>query len=139
MGSDAIGALRHVRYPAGRKAFTLFEILIASMVMAVGAGSIFRIFFGVINASGYISARFEADRIIDAKIWDAKALVREKNIIGTYSESDSTGKRPVFESAVSLERLGPLSGLYKLDVTVSWKDGAKGASCGRSMYIRQVR
>ncbi len=119
----------------GNKGFTLLEVMVAASVLAAGMLAVFESFFGSLDAyNGYVHYLNIAPWA-DEKIWEAQA---QAAAFGPASRVSSAGvltlRKKDFTWSLSCDTDEASSGLYKLQLTVFWKEKKKTLNLLRSAY-----
>lgn len=117
------------------KAFTLLEVLLAAVVLAVGMSYIIPIFFSSAGATRHLGNRMKVIRLLDERIWDAKKYLLENPQTSEYrDEREFFSSFPVFVTThLRLEEDFP--GLYELDITASWEEQNAPKTLKRSLLM----
>jgi prepilin-type N-terminal cleavage/methylation domain-containing protein len=69
--------LRPIGRSSGHCGFTLIEVILSIMILALGIVSVQRVFMGSLSALSVVENWSEAERLLDAEIWDLKREVLE--------------------------------------------------------------
>jgi prepilin-type N-terminal cleavage/methylation domain-containing protein len=120
-----------------KKAFTLFEVLVAVAILAVGISQVFRIFFSSLSAIQYMHNRSCANLALDRKIWDLEKRINQKGVSGQYTETKLEGDNPTFSFVSTASKLSGFGSIYRLDLKASWNEAGKDVSLRRVTYIRK--
>lgn len=131
------------RGSVAQRGFTLVEILIALVVMAIGIFSVARLFPAgargqvqnrlTMGASDYAQEKIEYLRGLS---WSDTCLTAGRHPAASATESCGAGQwqRYWFVTAMS----SPMDNIKKIDVTVSWSGaGLHGRSYTTTTYVRQ--
>ena len=122
-------------------AFTLVEVLLALSIIAVGLVALLHLLASSILTLDSANCLSQATLIADAKVVEATAAdgMRARTETGAAA---SQGGETVFEwrvttSEADIEQLEEidLSGLHRVDVTVSWNEGQRQKQLRLSRYI----
>lgn len=123
--------------------FSLVEVLIALIVMAIGIFSVARMFpVGARNqvqdrltvgANDYVQEKIEYLRGLS---WSSADLTEGRHPSGTATESCGSGRWQRFYVVTTMA--SPLDNLKKVDVTVTWSGaGVQGRSVTMTTYVRR--
>ena len=117
------------------KGFTLLEVMVASSVLALGILMIFESFFSSLDAYNGYFHYLNVCPWADEKIWEAQTQVAA---LGPSAHVDSSGvltlRKKDFNWSLTCDTGEAASGLYKLQLTVSWKEKKKTINLLRSAY-----
>lgn len=128
---------------ARERGFSLVEVLIALIVMAIGIFSVARMFPAgargqvqdrlTIGANDYVQEKLEYLRGLT---WSDANLTEGRHPAGTATESCGSGRWQRFYVVTTMA--SPLDNLKKVDVTVTWSGaGVAGRSVTSSTYVRR--
>lgn len=121
-----------------KRGFTLIEVMVATAVLAFGVVLVFEAFFVSMNSHATYTRYMTAGTWMHERIWEAQdALMRQ----GPAALSDSSGQLVLdgkpFEWQQRLKEIDGESGLYGVDLDVSWTQGARRQRLMRTAYIFQ--
>lgn len=121
---------------ADQKAFTLLEVLLAAVVLAVGISYITPIFFRSADSTTYLGNRTKVVRFMDESIWEAKAyLLRNPQTHEYRTETEfSAGNIPV-EVNTHMRLKDGYNELYKLDIVATWRERGSSKHLLRSVLM----
>lgn len=128
---------------ARERGFSLVEVLIALIVMAVGIFAVARMFPAgargqvqdrlTLGANDYVQEKVEYLRGLT---WSATDLTDGRHPAGTATESCGNGRWQRFYVVTTMA--SPLDNLKKVDVTVTWSGaGVSGRSVTTTTYVRR--
>lgn len=128
---------------ARERGFSLVEVLIALIVMAVGIFAVARMFPAgargqvqdrlTLGANDYVQEKVEYLRGLS---WSATDLTDGRHPAGTATESCGNGRWQRFYVVTTMA--SPLDNLKKVDVTVTWSGaGVSGRSVATTTYVRR--
>lgn len=123
--------------------FSLVEVLIALIVMAVGIFAVARMFPDgargqqqdrmTLGANDYVQEKVEYLRGL---AWSATDLTEGRHPAGTATESCGSGRWQRFYVVTTMA--SPLDNLKKVDVTVTWTGaGVSGRAVTTTTYVRR--
>jgi prepilin-type N-terminal cleavage/methylation domain-containing protein len=135
-GNDPVKLNR--RLNLRRTGFTFLEILMAISILSIGAVYILRCFFTSASAMKYVNNRAKADLVISEKMWETKNYIDKNNIDNEYVNIQSVNANPVFNYTVRVNKIPVFLNLYSMDLTLSWKEGAKEIVLRHSAYVRRA-
>lgn len=130
--------------PASREhGFSLVEVLIALIVMAIGIFAVARMFPD--GARGQVQDRLTlgANDYVQEKVeylrglaWSSADLTEGRHPAGSATESCGSGRWQRFYVVTTMA--SPLDNLKKVDVTVTWSGaGTLGRSVTSTTYVRR--
>ena len=121
----------------GRRGFTLIEVILSIMILALGIVSVQRVFIGSLPALSVIENWSQAERLLEEKIWGLEREVRERgkkfrkrNDSGLILGSDRT-----FQYDMSLREMSPDAHLMEAKAVISWGKQGVGHSIKRTFYL----
>lgn len=125
------------------RGFSMVEVLIALIIMAVGIFSVARMFPAgargqlqdrlTIGANDYVQEKVEYLRGLT---WSSPDLTEGRHPAGTATESIGNGRWQRFYVVTTMA--SPLDNLKKVDVTVTWSGaGVQDRSVTSTTYVRR--
>ena len=132
-----MGILASANRSWGRRGFTLIEVILSIMILALGIVSVQRVFIGSLPALSVIENWSQAERLLEEKIWGLGREVRERgkkfrkrNDSGLILGSDRT-----FQYDMSLREMSPDAHLMEAKAVISWGKQGVGHSIKRTFYL----
>ena len=132
-----MGILASANRSWGRRGFTLIEVILSIMILALGIVSVQRVFIGSLPALSVIENWSQAERLLEEKIWGLEREVRERgkkfrkrNDSGLILGSDRT-----FQYDMSLREMSPDAHLMEAKAVISWGKQGVGHSIKRTFYL----
>lgn len=118
------------------KGFTLVELMVTVAVLAFGIVSIYEALFVSVDVFGYYTNYLETQDWMSEKIVQVQDQLTEARIF----EADKDAGRFVrgnktFDWTMMVNPVDEEEGLYKIDLTLSWKQGSKDIHISRSAYL----
>ena len=117
-----------------RKGMTLVEIMVAVAILSCGLVPIFQALLVSVNAFGASTHYLNLHAWMDEKIWDMKDEVTRGSISTAELGGRVTLANKEFDWSVSTNLIDGDEELYRLCLTVSWKEGGKKKSLTRTAY-----
>ena len=120
----------------GSRGFTLIEVMVATAVLAFGTVMVFEAFF--VSANTYASY----ERYLKASAWMPQKLWEVEQAVMQYGDAASlepegrvvlSGKQ--FDWKMTSESMDEESGLYRILLEVSWKQGVRRPRLLRGAYV----
>lgn len=122
---------------AGQKGMTLFEVLVAVVILSTGLVVLYRPFLTGLDAIYDSEARIQANRLLRNEIWSLQEqAMRTKKLPleGAQVRTLSAGNK-AYEYSVSWKPFDADKRLYKVYAAMSWKTGAKKRTYYRAAYV----
>ena len=120
--------------PTGNKGYTLFEVLFAVAIFALGSAVVFPVFLKSTDLLISINRRFDA--VLLADNWLAKTQA-ELQSSGKLKEGGQRGRWQTsgqnYDYSIEIKSLNRLDSLYKIDLNMEWHDFRKN-KLERSFY-----
>lgn len=135
--------MRHCTGTSRERGFSMVEVMIALIVMAIGIFSVARMFPAgargqvqdrlTIGANDYVQEKVEYLRGLT---WSSPDLTDGRHPAGTATESCGNGRWQRFYVVTTMA--SPLDNLKKVDVTVTWSGaGVSDRSVTSTTYVRR--
>ncbi|MDP8265936.1 MAG: hypothetical protein P9M07_03215 [Candidatus Aceula meridiana] len=123
-----------------RCGISFVEVMTTVVVLSFGLVGIYRAFFTSLDYLNHASYRLHAANFLHNKI---ELIQRNFQMSNTTNLKDGRDVYPVlinnrkvdFDYESSVENVGSLDGIYKLNVSVSWREGKRDIRISRSVYI----
>lgn len=119
----------------GNKGFTLLEVMIATVVLSLGATLIYESFFISVDSFDYYSTLFKTIPWMDEKIWqtqDSLARLGPNAQLETGGELNSGSKDILWN--LTYNPIDESGSLFQVNLTLSWPQGRKTIRLSRSAY-----
>lgn len=129
--------LGSTRRSSGCRGFTLIEVILSIIILAVGIVSVQRVFMGALSALSVIENWSQAERLLAEKVWEIGREVREKGK-KFQKRKDSgllLGSDRVYQYNMSIRELGPDANLMEAKAIVFWGNQGPGRSIKRTLYL----
>jgi prepilin-type N-terminal cleavage/methylation domain-containing protein len=122
-----------------KRAFTLIEVMLAAMVLALGAVLIHEAFFTCVDTFNYCYDYFSVAGWLNEKIWqiqqDFKQLGPTANPI---SQGEFRYRNKDFLWDLTYSLAFGASDLYEINAAVSWKEGPRNIRISRTAFAKYV-
>jgi prepilin-type N-terminal cleavage/methylation domain-containing protein len=119
----------------GVTGFTLIEIMVTTAVLSVGLVFLYESFFVTLDAFSYYSHSLAVGPWMNEKVWEVQdALVHNAGgaPIGTSGELKTPER--TFQWSLSYGLINEEQKLYKIGLTLGWKEGRKQFNLTRAAY-----
>ena len=118
------------------KGFTLVEVIMTGAILAFGIVSIYEALFVSMDVYGYYTHYLNTQDWISEKIWEVQS---ELTNLGTITAEQTSGKivrdHKSYDWLMAVVSLDETQGLYRVKVTLSWREGSKTVSTTRETYL----
>ncbi|MCK5392983.1 MAG: type II secretion system protein [Candidatus Omnitrophica bacterium] len=118
-----------------KRSFTLIEVMLSTVVLALGIVVIYESFFRSLDLFGYYNNYLNVASSADEIIWNAQ---NELNLFGPTAVFANKGvisqNNKDFNWNLFYESINPENNLYKIDLFFSWKEGSKDVKLLRTEY-----
>ena len=121
--------------PIGSKGFTLIEVMIATAILSFGLVLIYQAFFISLDTFNYYLNHLNAQLWLDEKIWQVQDDFRRYKVFSPTKIGDEfiMGSKD-FNWQMGYSSIKPEE-LYKVGLTVSWKQGSRRINLLREAYV----
>ena len=119
------------------KGFTLIEVILSIMILALGIVSVQRVFLRSLSFLTVIENYGQAERLLEEKIWDLGNEVRSQGskFRKEHDSGSLLGSDRVFQYDMNLHEIGPDGNLMEVDAVVSWDRRGMNRSIKRTFYL----
>ncbi|MBI5416015.1 MAG: prepilin-type N-terminal cleavage/methylation domain-containing protein [Candidatus Omnitrophica bacterium] len=117
-----------------RRGFTLVEVMVATVILALGTVWISQSFFIVLNSYNYCARYLGVVAWANEKMWESQDNLRRfgpSAVMGSSGEFTQEKKNVAW--FLSYTPVGE-NDLYKIDLELSWKEGPRNSKLQRSAY-----
>lgn len=116
------------------KGFTLIEVMVATAVLSLGVVFISETLFRSLDAFHYCYNYLNLAAQMDEKIWQAQEGLTRLGQIPPEGESALSLGKQKFPFQLSYALLNAEESLYRIDLLVSWQEGARRIRLSRAAY-----
>jgi len=120
------------------KGFTLVEVLISAVILAVGLVVIFEVFLTSLDIVSLFDNRMNAQMYLDEKIWQLQSSLDQQS--GLFIPSKQSGKvvlgQKEFNWQLDLELVDLTQELFKVNGQMNWTEGKKNRSSKRQTVVK---
>jgi prepilin-type N-terminal cleavage/methylation domain-containing protein len=126
-------AIRH----GSRKGFTLIEVILSIMILALGIISVQRVFIGTLSALSVIENWSQAERLLEEKIWSLGREVREQGRKFKKRQDSGMllGLDRTYQYEVSIREISSDANLMEAQAAVFWGKQGVSRSIKRTFYL----
>ena len=109
-------------------------------ILSCGIMLVYKSFFISLNHIQHVTNRLIASNLIDKRFSDIEMVLKSQGVL-ILSAGPETQKVTVLNKEVDFHfdttftGIGTLKGLYEVNMTISWREGAKQVSMMRSAYL----
>ena len=124
------------------RGFTFIEIMVTLVVLTGGVAIILKSFMATIDQMNHLTNRLNANIILENKMASLQHQLRVYETLPFELEpvdNSSRGKPIHFEPKMNLSGVGDFKDIFKLDLTVSWKEQGRDLHLSRSAYLSNFR
>ena len=121
----------------GTKAFTLIEVMGATCILALGTVLIYQALFIASDSLNYYSNYLNVASLANEKVWQAQDSLAHFCDINDIETNGVFVNNRHFSWNLSYEQRGgqkDVGKLFRIDLTVIWREGNRAVSITRSAY-----
>ena len=121
----------------GRKGFTLIEVILSIVILAVGIISVQRVFIGSLSALSVIENWDQAEALMEGKIWEIERGVKEGKgaLPPLQSGGVLLGKIRTYQYNLNVRGMDPESNFMEAKISVFWEISGMRHSINRVFYL----
>jgi prepilin-type N-terminal cleavage/methylation domain-containing protein len=120
-----------------KKAFTLIEVMLATMVLSLGAVLIHEVFFKSLDTHNYCHNYFSVGYWMDEKIWNVQDSLKQSGpLVSVERNGKFNSGNKDFAWNLSYDLACDAQDLYKIVLDVSWKEGSRGINLSRVAFAK---
>ncbi len=125
-----------------RRAFTFVEVMVTLTILSAGIIVIFKSLFYSLDQIHAMSSRLYADMLLESRSGEVERLLRVYNALPlelNRAQTIDTGNKKIdFKEQMSFEDVEGLIDVFRMDLSVSWKEGSRDMKLSRSSYLLDV-
>ena len=131
--SNAVTASRSV----ARKGFTLIEVILSIMILALGIVSVQRVLLNSLSALSVIENWSQAQGLLENKIWEIEREIQEKGRKFQKRRENALllGSNRVYQYDLSIREISPDAGLLEASAVIFWGRQGVGHAIKRTFYL----
>ena len=119
----------------GNRGFTLIEVMVATVILSLGAVMVYQAFFIAADSYNYCLDYLGIAAWMDDKIFEVQeALSRFGALGGITTSGVLTSRNREFSWDILQELIGQPPDLYRLRLTVTWQEGRRKVNLSREAY-----
>jgi prepilin-type N-terminal cleavage/methylation domain-containing protein len=118
----------------GNRGFTFLEVMVAAAVLALGTVLIYEAFFISLNSYNYYVDYLNVASWANDKIWQAELKLLQAGSASTQEAGEFRENNKVFSWNLNYGLLDEQTGLYSIDLFLSWKTGKREFVLSRNTY-----
>ena len=120
-----------------KNGFTLIEVMVATVILALGTVYLSESFFISLDSYNYCSRYLQVLSLADEKVWEAQESLTEQGPAAVLNNTGSfIEKGRNFTWYLAYAPVDADGSLYKVDFEMSWQEGSRKAKIQRSTYAR---
>ncbi len=120
------------------KAFTLVEVLVSAVILAVGLVIIFEVFLTSLDIVNLFNNRLNAQLFLDEKIWQLQSSLDQTS--GMFIPSKQSGVVSIgarnFNWQLNMELVDLTQETFKVTAKVDWTEGQKQRNIKRQTIVK---
>ena len=118
------------------KGFTLVEVMVTVAILAFGIVTIHEALFISMDTFGFYTNYLDTQDWINEKISEVQNRLTKAQILEPGKTSGQVVRGPkTFNWSMIISEVNEDQGLYKIDLTLSWKQGSKRVKTSRVAYL----
>ena len=124
--------------PRGRNGFTLVELILSMVILAVGIVSVQRVFLNSFSTLSVIERSSQAERLLEGKMWELgrEVLEKGKKFQKRQDSGMLLGDDRTYQYNITLREIDPDAYLLEAIASISWGRPGPGRSMKRTFYLR---
>ena len=125
-----------IRFSKRSKGFTLIEVMVTVAILAFGIVTIYEALFISMDAFGFYTNYLNTQDWGNEKIVEVQGQLTQMQILEPGEVSGQIVRdHKTFDWSMTISPVNEELGLYKIDLTLSWKQGSKTVSSSRAAYL----
>lgn len=118
------------------KSFTLVELIVTVAILSFGIVSIYEAFFVSVDVFGYYTNYLNTQDWVNEKISETESsLMQSQTLKIGQTSGQITRDHKTFDWVMTVDQKNEEQGLYRVNVTLSWREGGKTAKTSRTAYL----
>jgi prepilin-type N-terminal cleavage/methylation domain-containing protein len=127
---------QHVQSLKNTKGFTLIEMIVTVGILAFGMVTIYEALFISMDAFGFYSNYLNTQDWIDQKISETQnELMLAQVLEDGVTSGQVVRSHKTFHWTMTVNPVNEAQRLYKVDVTLAWKQGSKNVRTSRTAFL----
>ncbi|MFH1791783.1 MAG: prepilin-type N-terminal cleavage/methylation domain-containing protein [Candidatus Omnitrophota bacterium] len=120
------------------RGLTMIEVLVALSVVTIGLVVVLQVFLKSLSTLKYVNNRLKSVFIVEDAERRLQDVLNRKAAARQYYNEETIGSDPAFTVKTTLKKIGQYGDLYNAEIDVTWREGARGITVRRSMYIEKT-
>ncbi|MBU1913265.1 MAG: prepilin-type N-terminal cleavage/methylation domain-containing protein [Candidatus Omnitrophica bacterium] len=122
-----------------KQAFTLIEVMLATMVLSLGAVLIHEAFFKSLDTYNYCHNYFSVGYWLNEKMWSVQDSLRQSGpLVNVARGGKFKAGNKDFTWNLSYDLAYDTEDLYKIVLDVSWQEGSRDIHVSRAAFAKYV-
>jgi len=118
-----------------KRGFTFVEVLITTVILALGSVLIYSSFFISLDAFQHYFNYLNVSSWADEKIWIAQDELARFGIQAKIDpEGQLINRNENFKWNLTYDSIDQINGLYRIELVISWREGRRSGRLLRSAY-----
>lgn len=122
-----------------RRGFTFIEVMVTLIILASGITMIFKTYFIALDQMTYLTTRLYALMILDNRVSQIERTLRAYKTLPVQLEKmdsvDMGNQQVDFKESMSISAVDEYVEIFKLDLSIAWKQGSREIALSRSSYL----
>jgi type II secretion system protein I len=120
-----------------KKGFTLIEVLLSVVILAVGIVAVQKVFIGSLSALSVIENWDQAEWLLQNKIWETERRLQEKpkSFPSVPRYEVLLGKHRAYQYDLNIRSISPDNNLLEAEAKISWENRGIRRSISRVFYL----
>ena len=142
MISQIGNSARANRRPLNTRGLTFIEVMVTLIIFSVGIVGIFKTFIISLDQLNYLTDRLYASIILDNHITAIEHMLKVDRALPLETPASETlqmgSRKVVFEQELVLSAVEDFIDTFKLDLTLTWKEGTHQKHLSRSAFVNDL-
>lgn len=136
MKNSAVSIDQRTPFSGKSAGFTLVEVMVTVAILAFGIVAIYEALFISMNTFGFYSNYLDTQDWVNEKISETQNQLTQAQLLEPGETSGQIVRdQKTFDWSVIISPVNEEQRLYKIDVTLSWKQGGKRVRTSRTVYL----
>ena len=118
-----------------RAGFTLVEVMAAAAVLSLGAVLLYQAFFSSLDTFAYCADYLRVGPFVNEKVWEMQdEIIRKGDSASINTSGEFLVSSKAFPWTAAYDCIDAKYGLYRIELSVSWRKGQKDVRFSRIAY-----